>query len=649
MHCDKTMRAAFAASLFVFCAAFAGAQDKPVAAPLNPDYVKYMEAQRAGLLPKPSAHGYSLGYMPPPVDARLFAGHGAKSALNAGSPPSSYDLRTANGVNKITSVKNQGSCEDCWAFAAMASMESYFMPGEDNDFSEDDLSANNGIVSYCAPGSDFISTAYFTRWSGPLNNGTTTPVVKHAQNIIFLSSRTDASDNNRIKNAVMTYGGVAVSLYASVDMQDSSKGSYYNPATYSYYYNGSSSANHEVTVIGWDDNYAASNFSTTPGGNGAFLCKNSWGTGFGDAGYFWVSYYDVIIGAGYSTAFTGESVLNYTRLYSYDPLGWGGGYTHSWSANVFTAAVTEKLTAVGFYTTVEGATYNIQIYTGVTSVPTDGTLVSAANVSGTLSEAGYHTVSLASPVQLTQGAKFSVVINFSNDGSYPAAVSYSGSATASGQGFISKDGATWTDVYTLGNSPAVCIKAYSGVSYTVSGTVADASGTPVSGVSIAISGSSSASTATNSSGVYSIALPELGSYTFTPSKSNYSFSPPSASTDTLTGATTKNFTATALVVGINSVRAYPTPARMSQRDKIYFHNISLTSPSVDIYIYSVSGKQVRHLSEAAGDIIITNGASEKTAFWDGKNGSGGKVASGVYVYEVKAGDSVKTGKIGIIW
>ena len=44
-------------------------------------------------------------------------------------------------------------------------------------------------------------------------------------------------------------------------------------------------------------------FRTQPEGNGAWLCMNSWGTGFGDGGYFWVSYYDSNVGI-YNAAYT---------------------------------------------------------------------------------------------------------------------------------------------------------------------------------------------------------------------------------------------------------------------------------------------------------------------------------------------------------
>lgn len=79
---------------------------------------------------------------------------------------------------------------------------------------------------------------------------------------------------------------------------------------------------------------------------------NSWGTGFGDGGYFWVSYYDSNVGI-YNAAYTKiENTDNYDRIYQSDKCGWVGqlgyGNEEAYFANLYTANGDEVLEAVGF-------------------------------------------------------------------------------------------------------------------------------------------------------------------------------------------------------------------------------------------------------------------------------------------------------------
>ena len=51
---------------------------------------------------------------------------------------------------------------------------------------------------------------------------------------------------------------------------------------------------HAVTIVGWDDNYSRDNFNSgmRPTKDGAYIILNSWGTGYGNEGYYYVSYED---------------------------------------------------------------------------------------------------------------------------------------------------------------------------------------------------------------------------------------------------------------------------------------------------------------------------------------------------------------------
>ena len=75
-------------------------------------------------------------------------------------------------------------------------------------------------------------------------------------------------------------------------------GVYINTDTYAHYTDTHwSTADHAVTIVGWDDNYSVENFlaDKQPPADGAWIVRNSWGEEYGNEGYFYLSYYDQTI------------------------------------------------------------------------------------------------------------------------------------------------------------------------------------------------------------------------------------------------------------------------------------------------------------------------------------------------------------------
>ncbi len=427
-------------------------------APVNPLWTKYKDDVAAGRVAKQAVTGHGLGTIPGIVD---FSHLKTVTPALAQALPAKYDLRT---LGKVSPVKDQGQCGSCWSFATYGSFESYLLTAETVDLSENSMKNQHGFDNACCAGGQYLmSTAYLTRWGGMMRSGpvtetcdgydiscgdsTSCPVQKHVQNAYFLAPRANALNNDEIKTAVQTYGGVYTTMY----MDDL----YYNANTKSYYYNGDENLNHAVTIVGWNDNYLASKFAANPGGSGAFIVKNSWGTSWGDSGFFYVSYYDTVFARKeVSVVWTAEPTTNYATNYQYDPLGYVGSWDigsgdTAWGANVFTAS-TGTLKAVSLYAVATNTEYTIFIYTNPTTSPTSGTLV--AKQSGSKTKAGYYTIPLQASVPLTAGQKFSVVIKFRTpDYNWPLATQYRGSGYSSaatnapGQSYYSTDGSTWND------------------------------------------------------------------------------------------------------------------------------------------------------------------------------------------------------------
>ncbi len=412
------------------------------------------------------------------------------SQAEASSLPEKYDLRT---LNRITSVKNQGISGPCWAFAALAAMESNYLTqnlGKVPDLSEmqlayylyKDPTASKAFTSKHTSGTLALegnatrASSFLMRLSGPTeerNLPYTTQIsdsqrkalnkkepedykrVMRLRDAYFLNGSNTLNDNIK-KELIMKYGAIVVSYYSD-PMAYHTKNKHYT------YYNPShgTKTNHDVVIAGWDDNFSRNNFKPKPSRDGAWLVKNSWGTMRGsEKGYVWISYAQHLKGG---TAFIVEKGSQRLRCYSYDDLGFCNLVNYSWAANVFRIRERKEiLKEVSIYTYENNMTYELYIYStgeNAPASPIKGEL--KASTKGKLDLAGYHTINLPERITLNSGEYFSVVLKLSGV-SFPVETKrkdYSMNAVVHDrESYFSRDGRNWLDGKNLDSN--ACIKAF---------------------------------------------------------------------------------------------------------------------------------------------------------------------------------------------
>lgn len=189
-----------------------------------------------------------------------------------------------------TPVKSQGDCGSCWAFATTAMVESHvrIYDGITRDLSEQQLVSCNtsgygcnggwfypqiyknpgGVLESCMP--------YYASDSAPC-------IQSQCQKVAFIISYQEINSSvASIKNALQA-GPVAAAMYVYSDFYN------YTGGCYSHTH-GSTNVNHGILIVGYDDSACS--------GSGAWLIKNSWGTGWGLGGYAWMKYGTCAVGYG---------------------------------------------------------------------------------------------------------------------------------------------------------------------------------------------------------------------------------------------------------------------------------------------------------------------------------------------------------------
>lgn len=232
-------------------------------------------------------------------------------------------------------VGSQGSYGLCWAFAATKAMETNLAitTGEYYDFSEMYLGImlneyrkqNGNYDDSIQKGSNFyeIKELYESGLtSGPvleseipynnsdenMENAKNAHVIKKVKDYIqfpTIYKDTETEENieifrKEVKNHIKNYGAIYASIkIASTeeDFNEEDLKEYFNSETNALYYNGEELSDHSIAIVGWDDNYSKDNFAegNKPEKDGAYIALNSWGNQWGNNGYFYISYEDVLV------------------------------------------------------------------------------------------------------------------------------------------------------------------------------------------------------------------------------------------------------------------------------------------------------------------------------------------------------------------
>ncbi|MBQ2651977.1 MAG: hypothetical protein IJF83_00325 [Methanobrevibacter sp.] len=376
------------------------------------------------------------------------------NTLNAENLPSRFDLREWGWVSP---VKDQGNKGACWAFGSTGALESALLRYANITYAFSENNLQNTMLAYSKYGNSNLeegggaiyAMGYFISWLGisPSDFDTYDQLGKitqliatdwdiHVMSEVMVPPRRNTTDNDQIKWALLKYGSLAVNYRHVHDSQ------YYNEVTHAFY-NPDPGHNHAVSLVGWDDKYPKENFAMTPPGDGAWIVKNSWGTDWGEDGFFYISYYD----GSFATengpmAFIIENI-DYNLIYQLET-SFYFITNHTYSMNRFVAAQDSLIGAVGTFFNSTNVEYEFSIFVNGKNVH---------NQTGVNDNMGYLSFKLDKYIPVKEGDEF--IVKFKNNSTAFGSARYNVEPNCANASY---DGVEWEDMAVQGY--AAILKAY---------------------------------------------------------------------------------------------------------------------------------------------------------------------------------------------
>ena len=416
------------------------------------------------MLPVLSGQSSETGYIPPEMDLSHLDGSSAPTAMARQALPSSWDWRI-DGGGAMTPVKNQAGCGSCYTFAAVSDAESQALLDESisYDFSENNAKECNwrevnNVAGWgsCDGGNyQMLTTLFSTKGlaleaddpyvASDVACNACVPYRKTLLDWRIISGSPIPAEAN-LKQYVHDYGPIATSMYADTAL--GFDGTYTGTCT--MFYPSIGSANHAVVIVGWSDALPPLCGGDTGDPAAGWIVRNSWGSGWGDGGYFYMVYGAGDLGRNSSFGHTWQDYNAADHVMYYDDDGWtttwrsGSDDRTDWGLVAYTPPADTLATAIEFWTADAPTTVDIYLYDDFDNPTLSGLLASELDI--TYPEAGYHSVPLDPPVALTAGDAIYATIFFSNTTYEFTVPANSNGPYETGRTWISDDGTSWLDL-----------------------------------------------------------------------------------------------------------------------------------------------------------------------------------------------------------